>query len=124
MPGGGDVDLPDRVAAEDVKSVLFVCSQIRFRSPTAEQLFADWEGVEVASAGLDASCGNPVTPEIVAWADLIFVMERAHRKKLQKRFRKSLKTARVICLDIPDDYEFMDPLLIRLLEARVPRFFP
>ena len=65
-----------------------------------------------------------MTPEIVAWADLIFVMERAHRKKLQKRFRKSLKTARVICLDIPDDYEFMDPLLIRLLEARVPRFFP
>lgn len=107
-----------------MKSVLFVCSQNRLRSPTAEQLFADWEGVEVASAGLDASCGNPVTPEIVAWADLIFVMERAHRNKLQKRFRKSLKTARVICLDIPDDYEFMDPLLIRLLEARVPRFFP
>ena len=124
MPGGSDLDISNRVAAENVKNVLFVCSQNRLRSPTAEQIFADREDVEVASAGLDASCGNPVTPEIVAWADLIFVMERAHRAKLQKRFRASLKTARVICLDIPDNYEFMDPMLIRLLEARVPRFFP
>ena len=34
----------------------------------------------------------------------------------------SLKGARVICLDIPDDYEFMDPELVRLLEAKVPRY--
>ena len=37
-----------------------------------------------------------------AWADIIFVMERAHRAKLQRRFRPQLKRARVICLDIPD----------------------
>ena len=124
MPGGGNLDLPNRVASEDVKNVLFVCSQNRLRSPTAEQIFADRAGIEVASAGLDATCGNPVTSEIVAWADIIFVMERAHRQKLQKRFRTSLKKARIICLDIPDDYAFMDPALVRILETRVPRFLP
>jgi len=107
-----------------VKNVLFVCSQNRLRSPTAEQVFSTREDIEVASAGLDSRCANPVTPELVEWADIIFVMERAHRNKLSKRFRSSLKAARVICLDIPDDYEFMDPALVRILEARVPRFLP
>lgn len=49
-------------------------------------------------------------------------MEKAHRAKLQKKFKASLKKARVICLDIADDYEFMDPGLVRLLEARVAKY--
>lgn len=105
-----------------MKNVLFVCSENRLRSPTAEQVFSLRHDIEVASAGLNSKCGNPVTPELLEWADVIFVMERAHRNKLSAKFRPFLKNARVICLDIPDDYEFMDPALIRLLEARVPRF--
>ena len=62
-----------------------------------------------------------MTPELLAWADIIFVMERAHRAKLASRFRASMKGKRVICLDIPDNYAFMDPALIRVLEAKVPR---
>lgn len=112
------------MAPEDLslKNVLFVCGRNRLRSPTAEQVFADRESVEVLSAGLDDGCGNPVTPELVAWADIILVMEQAHRAKLAKRFRSSLKSQQVIVLGIPDNYEFMDPELVRLLEARVPRF--
>jgi predicted protein tyrosine phosphatase len=34
-------------------------------------------------------------------ADLIFVMERAHRYKLSARFRPHLGGKRVVCLDIP-----------------------
>jgi predicted protein tyrosine phosphatase len=49
-------------------------------------------------------------------------MERAHRAKLQRRFGKHLKGKRVICLDIPDDYDFMQPELAALLEKRVGRF--
>ncbi|MFN3930768.1 MAG: hypothetical protein ACK4JY_03365 [Brevundimonas sp.] len=46
-------------------------------------------------------------------------MERAHRAKLQRRFKPHLKGKRVICLDIPDDYAFMQPELVVLLEKRV-----
>lgn len=102
-----------------LRNVLFVCSRNQLRSPTAEQVFCTREGLEVASAGLDPACGNPVTRELVEWADLIFVMERRHRTKLQRQFRDHLKKARVVCLDIPDDYAFMDPDLVRILEARV-----
>ena len=55
-------------------------------------------------------------------ADIIFIMERAHRAKLQRRFRVHLKRARVICLDIPDDYTFMQPELVALLEKKVGPF--
>ncbi|TPN92232.1 low molecular weight protein tyrosine phosphatase family protein [Mesorhizobium sp. B1-1-5] len=105
-----------------MKKILFVCSQNRLRSPTAEQVFSKRCDIEVESAGTNHDADNPLTHELVAWADIIFVMEKAHRAKLQKRFRSSLKGARVICLDIPDDYEFMDPGLVRLLEARVGRY--
>jgi predicted protein tyrosine phosphatase len=55
---------------------------------------------------------------------MVFVMERAHRSKLSAKFKAHLGKARVICLDIPDDFEFMDPDLVRLLKAKVPRHLP
>lgn len=36
--------------------------------------------------------------------------------------RASLKRARVVCLDIPDDYGFMDPALVALLKRKVGPF--
>jgi predicted protein tyrosine phosphatase len=106
------------------KRVLFVCSQNKLRSPTAEQVFASWPGIEVSSAGLNHDAEETLTPEMVREADLIFVMEKAHRSRLSKRFRADLRRARVVCLDIPDDYAFMDPELVKLLQARVPRHLP
>lgn len=106
-----------------MKTVLFICSQNRLRSPTAEQVFADWPGIETASAGTNNDAETPLDAELVAWADLIFVMERPHRSKLQKKFRKALR-GRVICLDIPDDYDFMDEQLVRLLKAKVTPHLP
>jgi len=102
-----------------VKRVLFVCGRNLRRSPTAEAMFAAHPGVETASAGLNPDAEEPLTAELVEWADLIFVMEKAQRAKLASRFRSSLKRARVICLDIPDRFETMDPELVRLLQAKV-----
>lgn len=104
--------------------VLFICSQNRLRSPTAEHLFATHQGVEVSSAGLNNDAENPVTPELLEWAELIFVMEKSHRNKLSTRFRPYLNNKKIVCLDIPDDYDFMDPQLIRLLQTKVPKFLP
>ncbi|KIU49390.1 MULTISPECIES: low molecular weight protein tyrosine phosphatase family protein [Pseudomonas] len=104
--------------------VLFVCTQNRLRSPTAEQVFADWPGVETASAGVGNDADVPVGNELLAWADLVIVMEQAHRKKLSARFRSVLGDKRIVCLGIPDDYGFMAPELVELLKARVPQFLP
>lgn len=59
----------------------------------------------------------------LAWAETIVVMERAHRRKLTRRFGPALRHARIVCLDVRDDYAFMEPALVRLLAARARRFF-
>jgi predicted protein tyrosine phosphatase len=103
-----------------VKRVLFICSRNQLRSPTAEQVFSTWPGLEVASAGLDPISLEPVSPELLEWAEVIFVMERAHRNKLSKKFRAHLKNQKIVVLGIPDDYEYMDPRLVTLFEKLVP----
>lgn len=103
---------------------LFICAKNRLRSPTAEQLFADWPGVETASAGVNHDADTPVCPELLAWADLILVMQRIHRSKLTRKFKAQLGSKRIVCLDIADDYAFMDPALIDLLNTRVLRYLP
>ena len=101
-----------------MKNVLFVCSRNRLRSPTAEAVFSGHADMEVASAGLNRGADVELSPELVAWADVIFCMERRHRTKLARSFRAHLKGKRVVCLDIPDDYDYMQPELVRLLEAK------
>ena len=99
--------------------LLFICSQNRLRSPTAETVFGDWPGMETASAGLNRGAEVPVSPELLEWADLIFVMETAHRNRLSRRHQEFLRGKRVICLNIPDEYDYMQPELVTLLESRV-----
>lgn len=99
--------------------LLFVCSQNRLRSPTAEQVFSQYPGVECASAGTNAAAEIPLGAELVAWADLIFLMERAHRNKLTGKFQPHLKGKRIIVLGIPDDFDYMDATLVQLLKAKV-----
>jgi len=105
-----------------LKHVLFICSQNRLRSPTAEKIFFGRPGVEVASAGLNPDAVNPLSCDLIEWADLVFVMEKSHRNKLSEKFKALLITQRVICLDIPDLYDYMDPVLIQLLETKVNPF--
>jgi predicted protein tyrosine phosphatase len=105
-----------------VKRILFLCGRNLARSPTAEAVFARYDGVETASAGTSKDADTPLSNELVEWADIIFVMEQSHRAKLAAVFRTALKGKRVVCLDIPDDYAFMDAELIRILKAKVTRF--
>jgi predicted protein tyrosine phosphatase len=101
---------------------LFICSQNRLRSPTAEQVFATWPNIETDSAGVGAGAIVPVSSEQIEWADIIFVMEKEHRDRLSQKFGAYLAGKRIICLDIPDVYEFMQPELVRLLEVKVGKF--
>jgi predicted protein tyrosine phosphatase len=100
-------------------NLLFICSKNRLRSPTAEQVFADWPGMHTASAGVNLDADNPVSPELLEWADLILVMEPVHRRKLASKFRKHLSHKRVVSLGIPDDYQLMQPELVDLLKRKV-----
>jgi predicted protein tyrosine phosphatase len=99
--------------------ILFICSRNRLRSPTAEEVFAARPGVETDSAGLAPDAGVPLTAEQLEWADIVFVMTKAHRRKLAQRFKGAMHGKRIVCLDIPDNYDFMQTELVALLERKV-----
>ena len=81
-------------------------------------------GINTLSAGTNRDAEVPLSDELVEWADVIFAMERTHRNKLTKKHRAALKDTRVIVLDIPDEYDFMDEALVRLLKARMWKWLP
>lgn len=103
-------------------NALFICTANNLRSPTAEHIFAKWPNVETDSAGIASGANSTLSGEQLEWADIIFVMEKTHRNKLSKRYRKYLNGKRIICLNIPDDYEYMDSFLVKLLESKAGRF--
>ncbi|OXJ16742.1 low molecular weight protein tyrosine phosphatase family protein [Burkholderia sp. HI2500] len=97
---------------------LFLCSRNRLRSPTAEAVFAAWPGVETDSAGLTPDADTRVSAEQLDWADVVFVMERAHKARLAAQFGAHLRDKKIVCLDIPDRYAYMQPELVTLLERK------
>ena len=105
-----------------VHRALFICSRNRLRSPTAEAVFASWPDTHTDSAGLADDAEMVLSVEQIAWAKVIFVMERQHRSKLMRRYAAHLKGKRVVCLNIRDDFTFMQPELIRLLEVKAGGF--
>ena len=100
--------------------LLFVCSRNRWRSPTAEKVFDGVDDLQARSAGTETRARIKVTAGHLGWADIIFVMEKKHLRRLQEKFPDELADKRVVCLNIPDDYQFMQPELITLLQAAVP----
>lgn len=101
------------------RRVLFLCSRHRLRSPTAATVFAGWPDVEVDSAGLADDAETVLSSDQLDWAELIVVMETSHRLRLQSRHKARLRGKRVVCLEIPDRYGYMQPELVELLLRKV-----
>ncbi len=97
---------------------LFVCSQNRLRSPTAEEVFSKLPGIECQSAGTDELANVPIDPELIDWADVIYVMETSHRNRIARKFKKHLAGKRIVVLNIPDEYQYMEPALVAVLERK------
>jgi protein-tyrosine phosphatase len=99
--------------------LLFLCSRNHWRSPTAEAIYQNDPRVQVCSAGTSSSARIRVTEKLLHWADLVCVMEHAHKRRLREQFPDLYPDLDVEVLDISDDYKFMDPTLIALIRERV-----
>jgi predicted protein tyrosine phosphatase len=100
-------------------NLLFVCSENRFRSPTAEAVFSSYPGVRTKSAGTEPDAQIVVSVDLIEWADMILVMEQFHGRELNDRFKGELRGKRLVVLGIPDRYLYMDPELVRILKTKV-----
>ena len=99
--------------------VLFVCTVNRMRSATAHKIYESDDRFEVKSAGTDKTASTILTEEILNWADSIVVMEKHHRNHIRNHFPEIYENKRIVCLYIPDDYDFMQTELIGMLKNKV-----
>lgn len=93
--------------------VLFVCALNQWRSPTAEHLYRNDARLEVRSAGIRAQARRRVSEADLAWADIVFTMDREQKQWIVQQFRGT-PLPPIVDLDIPDDLVYMD---VRLQEA-------
>jgi len=105
-----------------LRHVLFVCGKNRRRSPTAEAVFSGRNGIEVSSAGTAADAECPLSADLIEWADDIVVMEGRYARQIRKQFSSRLGNKRLVSLDIPDRYSYMQPELVKELQAKASRW--
>lgn len=104
-------------------NILFICTVNRMRSATAERIYAGDERFNVDSAGTDKTAAVQVDEYQLEWADYVIVMEKMHRNKIRQMFPELYQKKRIICLYIPDEYDFMEPALIDLLQRKFEQVY-
>lgn len=82
-------------------------------------MYEGFQGYIVRSAGTEKNARIRVTEGHIGWADLIFVMEKRHTERLQEKFPDAVLGKKIICLQIDDDYQFMDLSLQAVLKEKL-----
>lgn len=93
------------------------------RSLTAETTFKNDDRFNVKSAGTDVSALKRIDYEILDWANYILVMEKMHRNIIRKLYPEIYKKKKIICLYIPDEFNYMNIRLIEILKEKVNNLF-
>ena len=102
--------------------LLFLCSQNKRRSLTAEKIFNGYNGHKAYSAGTESNSRVKVTSGLLGWADIIFCMEKKHISRIKEKYSDVIAHKKLICLNISDDYEYMDSELQELLISCVQEY--
>lgn len=56
---------------------------------------------------------------MIGRADIIFCMEKKHVRRIKERYPQMICGKKIVCLNILDEYEYMDNDLQELLEGCV-----
>lgn len=105
-----------------MKNILFICSANKQRSKTGEDYFSKlYPNLNFDSAGTNIKVcqkegTNPLTEDMLIWADLIFVMEKKHLEAI-KNHTSGKYGSKIIILSIQDIYQYFQKELIdKLIE--------
>ncbi len=117
------------------KKVLCVCSAGCLRSPTAAHILSSPPfNFNTRAVGLSREYAIvPISDALIMWADLILVMEEDQQRQVnamqQDLFRNfdsmyEYDYKQVINLDIPDEYDYRNPQLVKLMTDKFMELFP
>jgi predicted protein tyrosine phosphatase len=117
------------------RKVLTVCSAGCLRSPTAAHILSSepWNFNTRCAGTSEEYAIVPVTEALVAWADVIVVMDRAQwnyimsiQNKLAEEsgFMHEYEYKAMYNLEIEDDYSYRDPKLVEIMTEKFKQIFP
>lgn len=106
--------------------VLAVCSAGLLRSPTiARVLTKDFDNVNCRSVGVSQEYALiPIDEAHVEWADIIICADGEHADEIERRFTMFFDDngqfeKPLVVLSIPDSFGFADPILERMIRAKI-----
>ena len=99
--------------------VLFVCTQNKVRSLTAEHLYRERQDLEVRSCGTAAFAKNQLTEEVMKWADMVFIFDELQAEVIEKKFGKDAFEKEIISLGLADVYQYKSESLVLKLTAKI-----
>jgi predicted protein tyrosine phosphatase len=82
-------------------------------------LFHNHPDYNARSAGTSSKARIKINEKLLAWADIVFVMERRHKQLLKERFPQAIASKEIIVMDIEDNYLFGDDELIGILKDKL-----
>lgn len=113
-----------------IRKILFVCSANKDRSKTADDYcsskYDSDDNYEFDSAGTNLKIchqegTNPLTEELLSWADLILVMENRHKQFINSQSKEKYES-KIKILGIPDRFKYYQKELIEILEEKVSQY--
>jgi predicted protein tyrosine phosphatase len=99
--------------------VLFICTQNKVRSLTAEHLYRVRADLEVRSCGTAAFAKNQLTEEVMKWADMVFIFDELQADAIEKKFGKDVFGKEIISLGLADVYQYKSESLVLKLTAKI-----
>lgn len=80
------------------------------------------DGIDARSAGTEPSARARVSAKLLQWADVVFVMEQKHKRRIAESFPNEVQAKTIVVLDIPDEYQYMDDELIAMIKDSVDAY--
>jgi predicted protein tyrosine phosphatase len=99
-------------------NILVVCGRNKRRSRTAEYIFKNDHRFNIKTAGLSAKSEIQINEKLIKWADMIIAMDNGQRNRIANQYR-DLGLPIIEVIDIPDDYEYLNPELIEILTIKI-----
>ncbi len=103
----------------DTKRVLCVCSAGLLRSATLQNFLIKEYGYNARNCGTEESYALiPISEALVHWADEIIFVNQENFRNVRKEIEEMGMLEKCKTLNIPDQYEFNNPELLKIIKEQ------
>ncbi len=111
--------VPVQQSHEGRMRLLFVHPRGGVPHPFPEGTLGNDIRIEVQSMPVGDEPLNEADTALMAWADLVIVMEKRMRQIIRRRLKQAGKVKRVVCLHLPEHHDVRDPAYLALFRERI-----